>query len=94
MKGFNKHWSILIDSGGTCDYNRRISLVGSQPYAEAFKAHEGNLISVRLANVSDVTVPKVPLSLGVKFLDFDSIGWGLVLDLDSIYDLILGTAWL
>ena len=39
-------------------------------------------------------VPKVPLNLGVKFLDFDSIERRLVLNLDSRYDLILGMAWL
>ena len=68
--------------------------MGSQPYAEAFKAHEGYSISVRLATGSRVTVPKGPLSLGVKYLDFEIIRWGLVLDLYSIYDLILGMAWL
>ena len=39
-------------------------------------------------------MPKVPLNLGVKFLDFDSIERCLVLDLDSSYDLIIGMAWL
>ena len=29
-----------------------------------------------------------------KFLDFDSVGRCLVLDLDMIYELILGMAWL
>ena len=39
-------------------------------------------------------MPKVPLNLGVKFLDFDSTERCLVLDLDSRYDIILGMAWL
>ncbi|GMF63157.1 unnamed protein product [Phytophthora fragariaefolia] len=41
-----------------------------------------------------VTVPKVPVDFGVKFLDFDSVERCLVLDLDARYDLILGMAWL
>ena len=40
-------------------------------------------------------MPKVPLNLGIKFLDFDSIERCLVLDLDSRYDLIQGSkVWL
>ena len=94
VKGFEKHWSILIDYGASCSYARRCSLEGSHQYAEALKAHEGDSITVRLATGSRVTVPKVPLNLGVKFLDFDNIERCLVLDLDSRYDLILGMAWL
>ena len=94
VKGFEKQWSILIDSGASCNHARRRSLEGSQRYAEALKAHEGDSITVRLETGSRVTVPKVPLNLGVKFMDFDSIERCLVLDLDSRYDLILGMAWL
>ena len=49
---------------------------------------------MRLATGVRVTVPKVPLNLGVKFLDFNSVERCLVLDLDSRYDLILCMAWL
>ena len=94
VKGFSKPWSILIDSGASCNYARRRSLEGNQQYAEALTAHKGDSITVRLATGSRVTVPKVPLNLGIKFLDFDSIERCLVLDLDSRYDLILGMAWL
>ena len=94
VKGFDKPWSILIDSGASCNYARRLSLEGSQQYVEALRAHEGDTITVRLATGTRVTVPKVPLNLGIKFLDFDSMERCLVLDLDSRYDLILGMAWL
>ena len=94
VKVFEKHWSILIDSGASCNYARRLSLEGSQQYAEALKSHDGDSITVRLATGSRVTLPKVPLNLCVKFLDFDSIERCLVLDLDSRYDLILVIAWL
>ena len=94
IKGFDKTWSILVDSGASCNYARRRSLEGNQRYAEALIAHKSYNITVRLATGSRVTVPKVPLNLGVKFLDFDSIERCLVLDLDSRYDLILGMAWL
>ena len=47
------------------------------------KAHEGGSITVRLASGSRVTVPKVSLNWGVKFLDFNSIERCLVLGLDS-----------
>ena len=73
---------------------RQPSLEGSQWYAEALKAHEGDVITVRFATGIRVTIPKVPLSLGVKCLDFNRIERCLVLDLDSRYDLILGMAWL
>ena len=45
---------------------------------------------MRLATGARVTVPKVPLNLDVKFLDFNSIERCLDLDLDSRYDLLLG----
>ncbi|GMG18399.1 unnamed protein product [Phytophthora fragariaefolia] len=67
---------------------------GSQPYAEALKARNRDIVTVRLATGTRVTVPKVPVDLGVKFLDFDSVERCLVLDLDTRYDLILGMAWL
>ena len=73
VKGFEKPWSILIDSGASCNYARRRSFEGSQRYAEGLTAREGDSITVRLATGSRVTVPKVPLNLGIKFLDFDSI---------------------
>ena len=66
VKGFDKPWSILIDSGASNNYVRRRSLEGSQQYAEALKAHEGDFITVRLATGSRVTVPKVPLNLGLQ----------------------------
>ncbi|GMF68693.1 unnamed protein product [Phytophthora fragariaefolia] len=64
---------------------------GSQLYAEA---RNRDIVTVRLATGTRVTVPKVPVDLGVKFLDFDSVELCLVLDLDARYDLILGMAWL
>ena len=94
VKGFEKPWSILIDSGASSNYVRRRSLEGNQQYAEALKAQDGDSITVRLATGARVTVPKVPLNLGLKFLDFNSVERCLVLDLDSRYDLILGMAWL
>ena len=93
VKGFDTPWSILIDSGASCNYVRRRSLKGSQHYAEALKAHEGDSITVRLAAGSRVTASKVPLNLGINFLYFDTIERCLVLDLDSRYDLILGMVW-
>ena len=61
VKGFDKPWSILIDSGASGNYVRRRSLEGSQRYAEALKAHEGDVITVRLATGTRVTKPKAPL---------------------------------
>ena len=84
----------MIDSGASGNYVRRRSLEGSQQYAEALQAQEGDSSTVRLATGARVTVPKVPLNLGLKFLDFDSVERCLVLDWSSRYDLILGMAWL
>ena len=47
VKGFEKPWSILIDSGASCNYARRLSLKENQHYVEALKAHEGDVITVR-----------------------------------------------
>ena len=93
-KGFERPWSILSDSGASSNYVRRRSLEGSHQYAEALQAHDGDSITVRLVTGARVTVPKVPLNLGVKFLDFNSVERCLVLDLDSRYELILGMDWL
>ena len=94
VKDFEKPWSIFIDSGASCNYARRRSLEENQQYAEELKAHDGNIITVRLATGARVTVPKVPLNLGKKFLDFNNVNLHLVLDLGLRYDLILGMAWL
>ena len=50
------------------------------------------MITVHLVKETLVTAPKVPVNLGVKFFDSNSIERCLVLDLDSRYDLILGMA--
>ena len=94
VEGFDKHWSILIDSGASCNCARRRFLEGSQRYADTLKTHEGDSITVRLATGSCVTVNKVPLNLGVKFFYFDVIERCLVLDLFFRYNLIIGMAWL
>ena len=94
VKGVDKPWSILIDSGASGNYVRRCSLEGNPRYIKALKAHKGNTITVRLLIGTLFTVPKVPVNLGVKFFDFDGIERCLVPNLDSRYDLILGMAWL
>ena len=94
VKGFEKPWSILIVSGASCNYARRVSLKKNQHYVGALQAHESDVITVRLATGTRVTVPNFPLNLNIQFLDFDSTERCLVLDLDSRYDLILGMAWL
>ena len=58
VKGFEKPWSILIDSEASFNYARRRSFEGSQLYAEALTAHECDSITVRLATGSRVTVLK------------------------------------
>ena len=45
---------------------------GKSAIPRELKAHEGDLIAIRLATGSRVTVPKVPLNLGAKLLNFDS----------------------
>ncbi|KAG2827931.1 hypothetical protein PC114_g9596 [Phytophthora cactorum] len=94
VKGFEKPWRVLIDSGASGNYARRTTLEGSQQYTEALKVQTRDTISVRLVTGTLVTVSKVSVDLGVKFLDFDSVERCLVLYLDSRYDLILGMAWL
>jgi hypothetical protein len=94
VKAFTKPWKILIDSGASGNYARRSTMEGSLQYAEALKTRTSDVITVRLAPGTRVTVPKVAVNLGVKFLDFDSVERCLDIDLDSRYDLILGMAWL
>ena len=83
VKGFDKPWSILVDSGASGNYVRRCSLEENPRYVEALKAHKGYMITVRLATGALVALPKVHVTLGVEFFGFDSIGRCLVLDLDS-----------
>ncbi|GMF42376.1 unnamed protein product [Phytophthora fragariaefolia] len=92
VKGFEKPWTILVDSGASGNYTRRSMMEGSQLYAEALKARNCDIVTVHLATGTRVTVPKVPVDLGVKFLDFDSVERCLVLVLDARYDLVLGMA--
>ncbi|GMF41388.1 unnamed protein product [Phytophthora fragariaefolia] len=79
VKGFEKPWTVLTDSSA------RATTPG---------APRCDIVTVRLATGTRVTVPKVPVDLGVKYLDFDSVERCLVLDLNARYDLILGMAWL
>ena len=53
------------------------------------KSHEGDSITVRLAKGVRVTDPKVPLNLGVTFLDFNSVE-----SLIRARDMILFLVWL
>ncbi|KAE9342678.1 hypothetical protein PR003_g9339 [Phytophthora rubi] len=94
VKGFEKQWTILIDSGASGNFVRRSTVDGSQQYAVTLQERSRDVVTVRLAMGTRVTVPKVSLDLGVKFLDFASTERCLVLDLDSRYDLVLGMAWL
>ncbi|KAG3116418.1 hypothetical protein PI125_g4662 [Phytophthora idaei] len=94
VKGFEKPRRVSIDSGASGNYARRSTLEGSQRYVEALAVKTRDTISVRLATGTLVTVSKVSVDLGVKFLDFDSVERCLVLDLDSRYDLTLRMAWL
>ena len=59
VKGFEKTWIILIDSGASGNYARRSTLEGSQLYAAALHARRGDTVTVRLATETHVTVPKV-----------------------------------
>ena len=94
VKGFERPWIILIDSGASGNYARRSTLESSQQYAEALRTRGSDTVTVRLATGTHVTVPKVLVDLNVQFLDFNSVERCVVLDLDSRYDLILGMAWL
>ena len=76
------------------NYVRSRSLKKNQQHAETLKAHDGDSITVRFAMGVRVTVPKVPLNLGVTCLDLNSLERSLVLDMNSRYDLILGMALL
>ena len=66
-KSSEKPWSILINSGASCNYLWCRSLEGRHKCAEALQAHESDVITVRLATGARVTVPKVSLILGVNF---------------------------
>ena len=87
VKGFEKPWSILIDSGASCNYARRRSLERGQVYTEALTAHEGDSITIPLATGSRVTVPEIPLNLGIKF--WNLIALNAVLSLIWSRDMIL-----
>ncbi|KAI9922852.1 hypothetical protein PsorP6_002373 [Peronosclerospora sorghi] len=93
VKGFDKPWRVLIDSGASDNYVRRSS-VENRLYDEALEARSRDVVTVRLATGVQVSVTKVSIDLKLKFADFDRLERCLVLDLDSRYDLILGMKWL
>ena len=57
VKGFDKPWSNLVDSGASCSYARRLSLERSQQYVEALNSHESDTVTFRLTTKARVTVP-------------------------------------
>ncbi|KAG2931276.1 hypothetical protein PC117_g13523 [Phytophthora cactorum] len=63
VKGFEKPWRVLIDSGASGNYPRRSILEGSQQYAEALEVQTRDTILVRLATGILVTVSKVSVDL-------------------------------
>ena len=82
----------MIDSGVSGNDVRCCSLEEDPRYVGAIKAHKGDTITVRLTTGTLVNAPKVPVNLGVKFFDFDSIERHLVLFLDL--DMISSLVWL
>ena len=58
VKGLEKPWIILIDSGASGNYARRSTLEGSQLYAAALRARGGDTVTVRLASGTHVTYTK------------------------------------
>ncbi|GMF20254.1 unnamed protein product [Phytophthora fragariaefolia] len=90
VKGFEKPWTILIYSGASGNYDRHSTMEQRQLYAEAIRACDRDIITVRFATGTSVTVPKVPVELGVIFLDFDSVERCLVLNMDRWRSKTLG----
>lgn len=72
VKGFENPRTILIDSSPSSCFDRRLALIGSQLYAEAHQVQGSDTITIRLATGTHFTVPKVPVDLGVQFMDFHS----------------------
>ena len=66
LNDFVKPWTVLIDPGALGKYARHLSLEGSQPYAEALKAQDIEIIAFCLATRTCVTVPNFAINLGVK----------------------------
>ncbi|KAI9906943.1 hypothetical protein PsorP6_002838 [Peronosclerospora sorghi] len=73
VKGFDKPWRVLIDSGASDNYVRRDSVEKSRLYAEALEARSRDVVTVRLATGVQVSVPKVSIDLKLKFSDFKSL---------------------
>ena len=59
VKGFDKPWSTLIDSGVSGDYVGRCPLEGNPRYVEALEAVKGDTTTVRIATGTVVTTPKL-----------------------------------
>ena len=66
-KGFDKPWSIFINSGASGIYVRRCSFEGNPLFVEALEVHKGDTITVRLATGTLVTTLDFPVNLGVVF---------------------------
>ncbi|GMF29516.1 unnamed protein product [Phytophthora fragariaefolia] len=95
VRGYAYPFRILIDSGASKKFARRLSLGrNADKFADRLRENSGaEPVSVRLANGSLVEVPRILVNLSVKFEGFDSTERFIVLERDE-YDLILGMPWL
>ena len=95
VRGYDNTLKVLIDSGASKNFARRQTVAkNSDKLTDAMRESKGNgPVSVRLADGTVITVPKVQVDLAVKFEDFDSRERFIVLEMDK-YDLILGMPWL
>ena len=85
IKGYDRAFRVLIDSGASCNYARRDSVrENAALYAQACgTSAQDERVAVRLATGSVVTQPKVMIDLRIKFKGFDSVETIVVLEMDE-----------
>ena len=96
VKGFNNTFTVLVDSGATANFVSRKALLREQSAFDACdkRSVDGSRRKARLADGALIDISMEQVGLKMSFLDFDSLEWMFVIDMNYRFDIILGMPWL
>ena len=92
VEGVERNLRALLDTGASNNFVRSKSLEGSDIELPISTSVESELL-VRLADGTQLSVPKSSITLQYSFEDFKDKDDFLLLDLDERFDIILGLPW-
>ena len=92
VEGVDRPLRALLDTGASNNFIRSKSLEGSSIDLPSSESNTSELL-VRLADGSQLSVPKSSVSLQYSFKNLKGVSDFLLLDLDDRFDIILGLPW-